>query len=33
MIAQRFGFLPAHLLEFTSEEKRDVDVGALFSST
>jgi LemA protein len=33
MIAQRFGFLPAQLLEFTSEEKRDVDVGALFSST
>jgi LemA protein len=30
MIARRFGFLPAHLLEFTSEEKRDVDVGALF---
>jgi LemA protein len=30
MIAQRFGFLPAHLLEFGSEEKRDVDVGALF---
>ena len=33
LIAQRFGFLPAQLLEFTSEEKRDVDVGALFSST
>jgi LemA protein len=33
MIAQRFGFLPAQLLEFTGEEKRDVDVGALFSST
>jgi len=32
MIAQRFGFLPAQLLEFTSEEKRDVDVGALFST-
>ena len=30
MIAQRFGFLPAHLLEFGGEEKRDVDVGALF---
>jgi LemA protein len=30
MIAQRFGFLPAHLLEFADEEKRDVDVGALF---
>jgi LemA protein len=33
MIAQRFGFQPAQLLEFSSEEKRDVDVGALFSST
>jgi LemA protein len=33
LIAQRFGFLPAQLLEFTNEEKRDVDVGALFSST
>jgi len=33
MIAQRFGFRPAQLLEFTGEEKRDVDVGALFSST
>ena len=33
VIAQRFGFLPAQLLEFTSEEKRDVDMGALFSST
>jgi LemA protein len=32
MIAQRFGFLPAQLLEFTSEEKRDVDIGALFST-
>ncbi len=32
MIAQKFGFLPAQLLEFTSEEKRDVDVGALFST-
>jgi LemA protein len=30
MIAQRFGFLPAHLLEFSTEEKRDVDVAALF---
>jgi LemA protein len=30
MIAQRFGFLPAHLLEFSDEEKRDVDVAALF---
>ena len=33
MIAQRFGFQPAQLLEFSGEEKRDVDVGALFSST
>ena len=32
MIAQKFGFLPAQLLEFTTEEKRDVDVGALFST-
>jgi LemA protein len=32
LIAQRFGFLPAQLLEFTSEEKRDVDMGALFST-
>ncbi len=30
MIARRFGFVPAHLLEFSSGEKRDVDVGALF---
>ena len=30
LIAQRFGFLPSHLLEFASEEKSDVDVGALF---
>jgi LemA protein len=30
LIAQRFGFLTAHLLEFTDEEKRDIDVGALF---
>jgi LemA protein len=33
LIAQRFGFQPAQLLEFSGEEKRDVDVGALFSST
>jgi LemA protein len=32
MIAQRFGFKPAQLLEFTSDEKRDVDMGALFST-
>jgi LemA protein len=30
MIAHRFGFKPARLLEFAGEEKRDVDVGALF---
>ena len=30
MIARRFGFLPAHLLEFGAEERRDIDVGALF---
>lgn len=33
MIAQRFGFQPAQLLNFSADEKRDVDVGALFSST
>jgi LemA protein len=32
MIAQRFRFLPAQLLEFASDEKRDVDMGALFST-
>jgi LemA protein len=32
LIAQRFGFSPAHLLEFAEEEKRDVDVGAIFST-
>ncbi len=32
MIAQRFGFLPAQLLEFSSEEKADVSVGALFGT-
>jgi len=32
MIAQRFGFPSAHLLEFGNEEKRDVDMGALFST-
>jgi LemA protein len=32
VIAQRFGFVPAQLLEFTNEEKRDVEVGALFST-
>jgi LemA protein len=33
MIAQRFGFRPAHLLEFSDEEKRDVDVAALFKAS
>jgi LemA protein len=33
LIAQRFGFSAAHLLEFTAEEKSDVNVGAIFSST
>src|SRR5580658_237625 len=32
VIAQKFGFVPAHLLEFSSEEKRDVNVGALFGT-
>ncbi len=32
LIAERFGFLPAHLLEFTDEEKRDVEIGALFGT-
>ena len=32
VIAQKFGFLPAQLLEFTNEEKRDVEVGALFGT-
>jgi LemA protein len=32
LIAQRFGFLPAQLLEFTNEEKRDVEIGALFGT-
>ena len=30
LIARRFGFLPAHLLNFSSDEKADVDLGALF---
>ena len=30
LIAQQFGFKPAQLLEFSQEEKRDVDMGALF---
>jgi LemA protein len=30
VIARRFGFLPAQLLEFSNDEKSDVNVGALF---
>ena len=30
LIARQFGFTPAHLLEFTAEEKRDIDTAALF---
>ena len=30
LIAQQFGFRPAQLLEFSQEEKSDVDTGALF---
>ena len=33
LIAQKFGFPAAHLLEFTTEEKRDVDMGAMFSTS
>jgi LemA protein len=32
LIAHKFSFLPAQLLEFSGEEKQDVDVGALFST-
>lgn len=32
LVAQKFGFLPAQLLEFSDAEKRDVDVGAIFST-
>ncbi len=32
LVAQRFGFKPAQLLEFAAEEKRDVNVGALFAA-
>jgi LemA protein len=32
VIAQRFGFLAAQLLEFAEEEKRDVNVSALFGT-
>ena len=31
LIAQKFGFSQSQLLEFSAAEKRDVDVGALFS--
>lgn len=30
LIAAQFGFRPAQLLEFTAEEKRDIDTAALF---
>jgi LemA protein len=33
LIAQKFGFPSAHLLEFTEEEKRDVEMGAMFSTS
>ncbi len=32
LIAQKFGFQPAQLLEFSAAEKSDVDVGALFGA-
>jgi LemA protein len=32
VIAQKFGFKAAQLLEFTETEKRDVDLGALFGT-
>ena len=32
VIARKYGFLPAQLLEFADEEKRDVNVGALFGT-
>jgi LemA protein len=32
MIAQKFGFPSAQLLEFSAAEKTDVDIGALFST-
>ena len=32
LVAQKFGFLPAQLLEFSDAEKRDVDGGAIFST-
>jgi LemA protein len=32
VIARKFGFLPAQLLEFSDSEKSDVEVGALFGT-
>ena len=32
LIARRFGFAPAQLLEFSESEKRDVDVSVLFGT-
>jgi LemA protein len=32
IVARRYGFKPAELLEFSADEKRDVDVGALFKA-
>jgi LemA protein len=32
LIARMYNFAPAQLLEFSAEEKRDVDVGALFKT-
>ena len=30
LVARLFGFKPAPLLEFTEEQRRDVDLGRLF---
>ena len=32
LIAGRYGFAPANLLEFSNDEKKDVDVGSLFKN-
>jgi LemA protein len=32
LIAQRFGFQPSQLLEFSTSEKSDVELGALFGT-
>lgn len=32
IIARRYGFQPFHLLEFTAQERADVDMGALFAT-